>query len=534
MKKWIRKFLGIDFLVDLIIKNNTDTQNQLREIQKQQNDTQNQLVNIQKQQSETQEILIDTKNYLIDSLSKLSGISMQLDDMQNHLNDIQKFQNDTHTFICETQKQLTDIQKKQIDYHNQLYNTENHIIEIQNQLSFIDEKIHSAPSSASLPTLTEEIGDVISEFEISNELATISFKSIELYELKENLPKIYLDKENQNSILGTISNIVGGSANTGLAALATKGLFKATADPSTLMKLASGGFSSAVREGGKITKHAGFVQASMTMLTPMAIFSIMSIATGQYFMKTITKQLTDVQEKLDELISLHHIERQAILIKSYQFLTEYLNKKYFASEDFVMLKNIISDLTGVREEYYLMIEESVSEIQQSSQYFNMRSKKEAKTKSDIFKKSGFIFKMRTSLIADELFHLAKLTEFHMNLCYKNPDANRVNLIGDQLKSMSNFNSDNISFKKTQTLYINMKNDIDFSLNETMSRSWWHEAEVVEIKTDLVKTLNDFERERNEKLESIASTYRNVIEPFKKEREIVIDTRSGNAELYMEQ
>ncbi|MGV8816023.1 MAG: hypothetical protein ACOH2D_18140 [Gelidibacter sp.] len=406
-------------------------------------------------------------------------------------------------------------------------------VDTQKQLNDMNRQIHYLSSSENNVVLSEKIEDIISGFEINNELAGISFKSIDEEDFKNKLPKIFLNKESQDTFSGTLSNIIGGTANTAIASSATYGLFKATADPSTLMKLSSGGLASTVTGGGKITQQAGFIQQGSTMFTPMIVFQIASIATGQYYMNNIAKQLNSVQEKLDELLNLFHIERQAKLIKAFKFLTEYLNKRNFVIEDFVLLKSIISELTSVREEYFLMLEDSVSEIKKNNQYTSVNSLKEAKKKHIDFEKTGFIFKMKTSLIADELFHLAKLTEFHMNLCYKNPDINRINVISDQLKSINEFNSDNISFHKTQTLYNEIEKDTLGWLDTAKNNTWFNEVEITEIRKNLDNQFKVFASEKDEKIKSITTTYKNVINPFIEQRTIIIDNRRGKSELYME-
>ena len=173
------------------------------------------------------------------------------------------------------------------------------------------------------------------------------------------------------------------------------------------------------------------------------------------------------------------------------------------------------------------------EIKENNKYTSVNSLKEAKKKVKDFEKTGFIFKMKTSLIADELFHLAKLTEFHMNLCYKNPDINRINLISDQLKSITNFNSDNISFQKTQNLYNEIRKDTLGWLDTAKDNAWFNTKEITEIKKNLDYQFRAFATERNKKIKSITSTYENVIDPFKNDKTIIIDNRNGNSALYMD-
>lgn len=422
-------------------------------------------------------------------------------------------------FIREENKELEDKIDKLTEQNKEL------MIFLQNQAKDNSEKNYLLEASNNPQHITD--------FEIKNSEIGIKFEAITNEDFIKKLPQIHLNKENQEIISGTLSNLAGGASNTAIASLATRGLFKATADPATLMKLASGGVGSAVVNGGKITQQAGFIQAGSTMFTPMVVFQIASMITGQYYMNNISKQLNAIQEKLDELLNLFHIERQAKLVKSFQFLTEHLNKKDFVIEDFVLIKMILSELTDVREEYFLMLDDSVINIGKSNMYQSVNSLKEAKYISEEFEKTGFIFKMKTSLIADELYHLAKITEFHMNLCYKNPDINRLNLLSRKLDEISNFNRKSLSFNKTVDLYQDIKAETLRRLNYSKNESWFNTEEIHKIELNLRKQFDDFEKDRDSKLSDISKTYKNLSKPFKEKKTIVIDNRTNNVNLYVE-
>lgn len=361
----------------------------------------------------------------------------------------------------------------------------------------------------------------------------IEFNSISSKDFKDFLPQIPTTKMNQDNLSGFLSSIVGGASNVAITSSATYGLFKATVNPETLMKLSSGGVGSAVLEGGKISQQAGFVQMGSSIFTPMVVFQLASIVTGQYYMNNISKQLNAVQEKLDELLQLFHIERQAKLIKSFQFIKEYLGKKSFVIEDFVLMKSIISDLANIREEYYLMLENSFATIKDNNQYQSFNSLKEAKKLALEFEKTGFLFKMKTSLIADELYHLSKVTEFHMNLCYKNPDINRIELLNEKLNEISTMYYSNISFTKTEDMYMEIKQDTLYRLEYSKKESWFNSSEISQIIKGLHKQFVVFEYEKEKKLESIINTYSNLKEPFYEEKQILIDNRTGNPQIYIE-
>lgn len=376
--------------------------------------------------------------------------------------------------------------------------------------------------------------ELVSNIEFKNQEVSIKFEAIKVEDFKTNLPTIYLNKTNQDLISGTLSNILGGTANTTMTSLATRGLFKATADPATLMKLASGGFGSSVMKGGRISQQAGFIQAGSTMFTPMIVFQIASMVTGQYYMNNISKQLNSVQQKLDELLNLFHIERQAKLVKAFTFISENLNKKNFVLEDFVLIKMILSELTDIREEYFLMIDDLVDKIMKNNQYETVFSSlSEAKKIAEEFEKTGFIFKMKTSLVADELFHLAKITEFHMNLCFKEPDANRINLISEKLDEFSGFKKQDFTFYKSQDLYNNIKNNTLKQIKEAKSTSFFNEDKIQQILSNLERQFDDFDLFKEDKLNSTMQLYNNIISPLKTPKTLIIDNREKDVRMFIE-
>ncbi|EPR71869.1 hypothetical protein ADIWIN_3067 [Winogradskyella psychrotolerans RS-3] len=374
---------------------------------------------------------------------------------------------------------------------------------------------------------------LITDFEIKNSNTSIKFEGITDSEMIKNLPEIYLNKESQETISGTLSNITGGLANVGITSTATYGLFQATANPATLMQLSSGGVGSAVVNGGQITQQAGFVQAGTTMFTPMIIFQVASVITGQYYMNNISKQLNSIQEKLDELLNLFHIERQAKLVKSFQFISEILNKQNFVIEDFVLLKMILSELTDIREEYFLMVQNSVANIKNNNLYSALNSLSEAKKIAQEFEKTGFIFKMKTSLIADELYHLTKMAEFHMNICYKNPDSNRISHLSKKIEEISKFDIKELSFNRTNNLYKEMKEDTLGSIKYSEKESWFNESEIKLIRINIENGFKEFEKVKSEKFMSINKSYKNLILPFNEDKKIIIDNREGKGKLYIE-
>jgi hypothetical protein len=374
----------------------------------------------------------------------------------------------------------------------------------------------------------------IDKFSLKNEQSEeiIRFDLASNKILDENWKQIPIDNSNKENMKGFLSNLLGGSSNVGIVYTATKGLFKATTDPSTLMKLSSGGVGSAVIVNGKISAQAGFIAAGSSIFTPLLIFQFASIVTGQYYMNNITKQLNSIQEKLDELIALFHIERQAKLKKSVIVLTDFINRRNFVIEDFVLIKLIISELYDIREEYFIMISNSIDVIKRNNKYSEFNSLSEAEKIINDFKKEGFFQKLTTSITADELYLFANIVELHMNLSYKNPDINRLSLIQDKVNTISKLDIDSIQLNKTKGIYVEIKEDIMKSINNSINSSWLKKDKIRDLKNTLHSDFNNFEIEREKKLATIQTNSRSITQLFDKEQEVLIDNSGDEPVLYI--
>ncbi len=383
------------------------------------------------------------------------------------------------------------------------------------------------------PLLNDEYNNPIKSFNIQNSSysSEVTFNLISNDEIDESWMQIPLSKNNKNDFNHLLLGLIGGSSNIGIYSLATRGLYKATADPKTLMQLSSGGVGSAVTEGGKITGHAGFVSAGSTIFVPLVVFQLASIATGQYYMNTITKQLNTIQQKLDEILKLFHIERQAKLKKSFQLLKDFSSRKAFEVEDFVLLKQILSELVDIREEYYLMLSNIKDDYFQEG-LSHISSKKIAQKLSENFEKSGFFYKLNSSLTADEMYHLGKMIEFYMNLCSKDPSINRINRINEISDEIRSYKNQDFMYIKTKKIYSQIKKNLIARLNEARDNAIFKEQEIKDMIKSYKNMFDKFEKEKNKRFKSLNDKYLEITRPLEKKNEILIDNRNESPVLYI--
>lgn len=90
--------------------------------------------------------------------------------------------------------------------------------------------------------------------------------------------------------------------------------------PHTLMSLKQGGFgSSIIGESGKIAGSASFYPM-IGQAAVLGVFTAMSIATGQFFLTQINKELHLINQKLSDILEWLYTEKKAELIAEVEFV----------------------------------------------------------------------------------------------------------------------------------------------------------------------------------------------------------------------
>ncbi|MDE7200234.1 MAG: hypothetical protein K2O15_15320, partial [Lachnospiraceae bacterium] len=89
--------------------------------------------------------------------------------------------------------------------------------------------------------------------------------------------------------------------------------------PHTLMVLKQGGFGSPIIENGKIVGMASFTPM-LAQAAVMGAFTVLSIATSQFFLAQINKELHKINRKLDEILAFLYGDKQAELLAELNFL----------------------------------------------------------------------------------------------------------------------------------------------------------------------------------------------------------------------
>ncbi|MBQ9000117.1 MAG: hypothetical protein IJ086_15690 [Clostridium sp.] len=93
----------------------------------------------------------------------------------------------------------------------------------------------------------------------------------------------------------------------------------------TLMKYKNGLLGTPIiGENKKIVAHAGLEEIKSISLTPVMLFSAMSVITGQYFMSRIDESLCKIEKNVNEIIELIYDEKESDNLAIYNFF-KYVN-----------------------------------------------------------------------------------------------------------------------------------------------------------------------------------------------------------------
>lgn len=146
----------------------------------------------------------------------------------------------------------------------------------------------------------------------------------------------------------TLSSIINQAPN---------GLFTSTVNSNTLSRFKDGTVSTMVhKSSGSISKHAGFTEVGLsTGLNPAMVLSIgmqaMSMISGTYYLSQINNQITKIDNKLEELIKIHHDTSIGKLRAVKRGLSEISKRNFVDLVDINTIRNYKQTAEEVYEEY---------------------------------------------------------------------------------------------------------------------------------------------------------------------------------------
>ena len=467
-----------------------------------------------------------------------------------------------------TQNKLEDIAKLLIS------NTETH-----SKLENISKLLEDNSNNNKYPKILEPI----SKIQLSNYSGIIDFNLNNNFRLDENWALLNSSNQTENFF----SQATGASAIAASSIYSTSGLYTATASVNSLMTYGNGTLSSITMNGSKFGQHAGFVSANAAVFTPILAFQFASMLTGQYYFNGLSKQLTSINESINNLISLHHNERLAKLRYINFKISELNQRSYFTIEDYITIDKLKYDLSTIRFEYLLtakqeinksldkvnnddkiktieivsedtnalermklslkekttklstiisdkfnnlyqdsVLEKSINSVQNLTEN---SSKKATKLTNEIIE-SRDLFYSDVSLKAEHLYQLSKLLELKMNLSDKEPDSNRIGKIKELYASISTFNIEDSIFDEIELLNSQLKSKLVTDINLLTENSLTNKNMIISngeiIKNELSKSEDLISRKY-----ILFKDIEQIKIGFERPNQILIDNRNGKTEVY---
>jgi len=398
--------------------------------------------------------------------------------------------------------------------------------------------------------------------EISDEIVideNFAFKRIDTDELGKKINGFTL-VSNEESSNGLLSSFVGLSSNIGAAKYVANSFYTTTASPSQLMKYANNTYSSIITDGGKFSKHVGFVKGNIGVMTPMIAFQVLTMVTAQAHMQEISKKLNLINDKISFLLTFHKNERIAKLKYINTQLEELYKRSFFTGEDFVLINSFKYDLQVIKDESYQLFvkalldiqkkhslainpvlneennfsDNSIKKVWKQTQLFFEQSKSDVSKLFMSFKDFDLFTYGEIAVTAERLFENLLLVELQSNIKVRNLDQDRIGKI-EELKK--NFENNILSPKienDIQLVFKDFKENLNHYLSQKEDNAFQNifsknKEQIRNLKEDLSK---DFEFLETLLHTEDSKTGSEIISSFDDKYEIIIDNSGEKELIYM--
>ncbi len=264
------------------------------------------------------------------------------------------------------------------------------------------------------------------------------------FDLEEwiEVPRRYSDK--MEKYLSVSGHAIGTGAQVGtISALVPNGLYAATASPAALMAYSNSTIGSAVMGSSGIIGHAGFSSVAGAVFAPILIFQAMSLITGHYYMNGVSRQLAFIDKKLKEIIELHHLERVAKIRYCRRVFKELSGREIINIEDMIQFQNAMTQIGVIHEEYSEQINRvDINEIRNAEKSFWTSDKiRQIANQMD----ENYDYKLKIAVLTDELYHIGKIVELHLNAKMRDDPETRNLRINELIQEIKGWNENHFYF-----------------------------------------------------------------------------------------
>jgi hypothetical protein len=386
---------------------------------------------------------------------------------------------------------------------------------------------------------------------------TLTFTRCEDESILSGYKPVLMDESSKLKIGNAFSTTANVCTQSAIVANAANGLYRATASPALLMQYSDGTRGSILQIGGQIKGHAGFKPVGAEVFTPMIVFQLLSIVTGQYYMHGISKQLSAIQETLDQIIKDREDERQSKMIAIYKGL----------KKDFLSSINTPVDLVGIKRYIDETDELFQFYVKKRLDYKAKSEEKRDKTRDDFSSLEAWLFYSACSetstqkllnqkcIDAYKLHLLSKLVYFkalvsvstrHEEYTAKIAECynDLVNADHRELKEL--FNDRNNQIEKIRKFHnIKVEDVISVMADTAQNSSQKSHDEALQLLDSVISYLESTYRNNSpiyiignaiqENQRQMAKTFdeiNSILEPITRKQEILIGIDDGKAELYV--
>ena len=139
-------------------------------------------------------------------------------------------------------------------------------------------------------------------------------------------------------------------------AINSSGVYRVTIDKANahLMMTKAGKLTAVMKDNttNKIVGHASLTAVSTAPLVANAVFSALSMVTGQYFLSEINDKLSHIEKNLEGIKHFLEIEKRSDLLANQCFINEVLNTIRFIQSNELQKQATILQLQSIRRSSY--------------------------------------------------------------------------------------------------------------------------------------------------------------------------------------
>lgn len=386
------------------------------------------------------------------------------------------------------------------------------------------------------------------------------------------IPMTQLSKQ---EVANAFSTAVGLVTQASTMSCIANGLYQSKVSAAQLIKYANGDYSSMIRgNNGQIQEHAGFSKAGADVFSPMILFQLTSIVTGQYYMHGISKQLKALQESINELQKSvnemqesinelkEDLERKnhATLKTAYTAFRRYISSSVNTIDELTEIQRYMNSISEICDYYLMKIDDSNNKQLEPKEVEvdeNGQEQELVKAINEMpFMKGLKVLKVVGAIFIGTPPNISKSEEqeYYEKICF---DAYRLYIISKlvYLKALVSISTNNKEYIPKISDFVKGLEDVEDNLTKSMNDIYnkrLNQQEDEYHKTRLRKgflLLNDivtklrgkdtdldiFQREINKSHEDFQTQMNqidSILKPFYRKNDLLIEVKDGEACLYL--